>query len=87
MEVIKRKGKSERYQESKVYASCYAAAINCHYGDKKAESIASKTSKQITKWIKKQKAPITSSDIKKKVIETLKDKDVVLMYKHHLDLS
>ncbi|MBX4196799.1 hypothetical protein KW805_04390 [Candidatus Pacearchaeota archaeon] len=86
MEIIKRQGKEEKYDERKIYASCYAAALNCHYPEKKSESIAAKTSKKITQWVKKQRGIISSSEIRQQVIKALNDKDVALMYEHHLDL-
>ena len=38
--IVKRHGTKEGYDDRKVYASVYSAALNCHYGEKKAETIA-----------------------------------------------
>ncbi len=84
--VVKRRGFNEHYDEKKVYASCYAAALNCHYSEKKAEEIASKVTRKVTSWIK-GKSFVTSDEIRDQIINNLEDKDVALMYKHHLDLS
>ncbi|MCH7567998.1 MAG: hypothetical protein IIA87_01120 [Nanoarchaeota archaeon] len=84
--VVKRKGIEEPYDEKKVYASCYAAALNCHYSEKKSEKIAYDVMKKINAWIKKKKS-VGSKEIRDKVISNLKDRDVALMYEHHLDLS
>ena len=84
--VVKREGRKEAYDERKVYASVYSAALNCHYGEYKSENIAKGVLKKINAWIKKRKS-VNSSEIRDKVIETLHDGDVILMYKHHLDLS
>ena len=84
--VVKRRGHQEHYDERKVYASCYAAALNCHYDEKKSEKIAKGIAKKITSWIK-NKPVVTSDEIRDKIIDSLKDEDVKLMYKHHLDLS
>ena len=84
--VVKRKGHQEAYDSRKVYASCYAAALNCHYSESKSEKIAAGVAKKITKWIA-GKGCVDSSKIKEQVIKVLKDKDVALMYRSHLDLS
>lgn len=84
--IVKRKGEKEHYDERKVYASCYAAALNCEYREKKAERLASEIAKKVTSWIKKKKI-VHSSEIREKVILLIKEKDVVLMYKSHLDIS
>ncbi len=83
--VVKRKGHTQPYDEKKVYASCYAAALNCHYSEEAAEKIADKTTKKINAWMKKKKS-ISSHDIRTKIEESIDDNDVVLMYRHHLDL-
>jgi transcriptional regulator NrdR family protein len=84
--VVKRKGHEETYDVKKVYASVYAAALSCHYGEVKSEKIAKLISKKIDTWVK-TKSSITSDEIRNLVLKHLKDKDVALMYKHHLDLS
>ena len=84
--IIKRRGNQEKYDERKVYASIYAAALNCHYSEQKSEKIAKDITKKINSWIKTRKE-ITSEEIRDQIIKNLKDRDVKLMYKHHLDLS
>ncbi|MBI2449543.1 hypothetical protein HYV49_04575 [Candidatus Pacearchaeota archaeon] len=84
--VVKRKGLREIYDEKKVYASVYSAALNCHYSEQKAEGIADKAKKSINSWIK-NKSFVSSDEIRYKIIKVLKDKHVALMYKHHLDLG
>jgi transcriptional regulator NrdR family protein len=87
--VIKRKGYGEEYDEKKVYASCYAAALNCNYSERRAEELASKVTKAVTKWVTgqtKKKKPVTSEDIRDKITFYLDDNEVSFMYKHHLDL-
>lgn len=90
--VVKRKGHTEHYDEKKVYASVYSAALSCHYSETKSEKIADKITSKINSWIKsevKKKKCVLSYAIRDKVYENLNkiDKDVALMYKHHLDLS
>ena len=85
--VVKRKGHQEFYDRKKVYASVYAAALNCGYGERKSERIALRVMKEINVWVKTKKV-IESQGIRKKVVESLVkiDKDVALMYKSHLDV-
>ncbi len=84
---IKRKSNIEEYDEKKVYASVYAAALNSHYSEEKSEKLADVVSKRVTKWTKSH-SHIDSKDIREQIIINLKklDKDVAVMYKHHLDL-
>ena len=82
--IIKRKGHFEKYDQKKVYASVYSAALNCHLLEKESEKIALDMSKKVTKLASKK--PLDSKEIKQFVIENLEDKQIALMYKHHLDL-
>ena len=89
--LIKRKRHFEAYDERKVYASCYAAALNCHYSEQEAEKIAKKAAVSVTKKIKaclkkNKKKVFTSRDIRNYVIKNFSDPEVTFMYIHHLDL-
>ena len=84
--LVKRKGHNEEYDERKVYASCYAAALNAHYNEKEAEEFAKVVTTKVNKWIK-TKAQISSDDIRHQIIIAMHDPEVALLYKHHLDLS
>ncbi len=84
--VVKRGGGKEKYDEKKVYASVYASALNCEYGEQESEKIAKTIMKKISAWAKKHSV-IDSNDIREQVLKNLKDRAVKLMYKHHLDLS
>src|SRR3989338_2395099 len=86
--IVKRKGRFERFDERKLYASIYAAALNCHYKEREAEKLAVAVSSLVKKSVfrKKGKKAVSSDDIRKHVLKHLKDKDVALMYRHHLDL-
>ena len=84
--VVKRGGHNEIYDEKKVYASCYASALNCHYAEQVAERIARDAVKKVNDWAKTRNI-ISSEEIRQHIIECLDDEDVVLMYRHHLDLS
>ncbi len=88
--VVKRKGHLEEYDEKKVYASVYAAAIICEYGEKKAEKIPIGGTKKVNIWFNKEakkKKCVNSSEIRDFIISNLKDEDTKVIYKHHLDLS
>jgi len=85
--IIKRRGYEEPYDEKKVYASVYSAALNCEYTEKKSEEIALIVMKKCNDWIRKQPKIIGSEKIREFVLNEIKDKDVKLMYEHHLDLS
>ena len=83
--IIKRKGHTEHFDERKLYASVYSAALNCHYSDRDSEAIAKNLTAKIKKIIK-GKTKLTSDELKHITIKNLEDKHVALMYKHHLDL-
>ncbi|MEK6967379.1 MAG: ATP cone domain-containing protein [Nanoarchaeota archaeon] len=84
--VIKRKGSEEEYEEKKIYASCYAAALDAHYSEKEAEKLALEVTDKINAWIKSKKQ-VTSSEIRHQMIITIPDSAVALLYKHHLDAN
>ena len=86
--IIKRRGHREEYDNKKVYASAYAAVLNCHETEMKAEDVAKKVVKEVDKWIAKQQF-VESSDIKKQLTVELSKfhEDYALMYRTHLDLS
>ena len=86
--VVKRRGHKEKFNKLKVYASVYSASLNCHHSEIDSEKIASHIANKIAKWVVHKKL-VKSSDIRNEVIKHLKgkDKDIALMYKHHLDLS
>lgn len=87
--IIKRKGYKEGYDEKKVYASCYGAAINCNYSERRAEKLALTVTKAMNKWVSarfSKKKQISSEDIRDQILYHLEDNEVAFMYKHHLDL-
>lgn len=86
--IVKRKGHKEEYDEKKVYASSYAAAMNVHLGEKRSESIAEEVMKDLNKWIE-GKEEVESKEIFQEVDHVLEkhDKDAAFMYRTHLDVS
>lgn len=88
LQIVKRKGHSELYDERKVYGSCYFSCRNAHLSEQESEEICGKVSASITKWVKKQKA-VSSNEIFKKLIEELKkhNGDAAFLYETHRDIS
>ena len=86
--IVKRKGQSEEFDEKKVYASVYSAAMANGLGEKQSEKLANKITKLIKKWVDKKKS-IDSKDIFKQVVSLLKkeDKDAAFLYETHRDIS
>ena len=86
--IIKRRGHLEKFDERKVYASCYAACLNTSLTKYEAENIAEKATKKIKTWIKNKKQ-VTSDDIFKEVIKIMNklDKDSAFMYETHRDVN
>ena len=44
--IVKRHGRKEKYDGEKVYASVYAAALNAHYKERRAEQLAARVMKK-----------------------------------------
>ena len=88
LQIVKRKGHTEIYDERKVYGSCYFACRNAHLSEKEAEEICRKVSEVMTKWVKKQKV-VSSNDIFKTLIQELKkhNEDAAFLYETHRDIS
>ena len=88
LQIVKRKGHSELYDEKKVYGSCYFACRNAHLSEKESEQICDIVCKSITKWVKTKKI-VSSNDIFKKLIEELKkhNEDAAFLYETHRDIS
>ncbi|MBI4168150.1 MAG: hypothetical protein HY515_04285 [Candidatus Aenigmarchaeota archaeon] len=88
MEVVKRKGHTEKFDERKVYASCYAACMTCGLHENGCEIISSKVAGEVKKWVRKKKR-VTSREIFRKVISLLRKahKPAAFMYETHMDVS
>lgn len=83
--VVKRRGRSVEYEDKKIYASVYAAALNCHYAEQDAETTAELIRRHINVWIS-DKEIVTSDQIRDEILRALADDDIALMYKSHLDV-
>ena len=86
--IVKRAGHAEKFDERKVYATCYAACMNAHASKEEAEKICRKVAAGITSWIKKKKV-VTSEMIFREVIRLMKkeQKDATFMYETHRDIA
>lgn len=88
LQIVKRKGHTELYDERKVYGSCFFACRNSHLSEQESEEICSKVAGQVTKWIKKKKL-VSSEDIFRALINELNkhNKDAAFLYETHRDIS
>jgi transcriptional regulator NrdR family protein len=88
--LVKRHGHKEGYDDRKVYASVYWAAMGTgiHAKEEHAEAIAQDAVKAVNKWIEKRDA-VNSQDIFNFVSEYLKkhDKHTQYMYSTLRDIS
>jgi transcriptional regulator NrdR family protein len=82
--IVKRAGTAELYDERKLYASIYAAALSVREHPGTAELIAQEVVREVEKWLEK-KHEVTSNDIRRVAAENLKkiNPDAGYMYKHH----
>ena len=88
MLVVKRRGHREKFDEKKVYASCYFACRAIEMSEIASEKIANKVIKEMKKKLKGKKE-IDSQEIFEIVGNELEkiDEDAAFMYKTHKDIS
>ena len=88
LQIVKRKGRTELYDERKVCGSCFFACRNAHLSEKEAEEICSKVCSAVTKWVKAKKI-VSSNEIFKILIQELKkhNEDAAFLYETHRDIS
>ena len=88
LQIVKRKGHTELYDERKVYGSCFFSCRNAHLSQQESEQICNKVAAQITKWIKKKKL-VSSDDIFRALIHELNkhNEDAAFLYETHRDIS
>lgn len=86
--IIKRKGRQELFDERKVYASCFAAALNGHLSKEDAERLAEDVTNEIKSWIS-LKPEVSSEELFSKTIEFLnkKNPEIGFLYEAHRDIS
>ncbi|MBI2558548.1 hypothetical protein HYW20_04450 [Candidatus Woesearchaeota archaeon] len=88
LQIVKRKGHTELYDQRKVYGSCYFACRNAHLSEKESEKICDKVSASVTKIIIKKKM-VSSADIFRLLTQELKkhNGDAAFLYETHRDIS
>jgi len=88
LQIVKRRGHTELYDERKVYGSCFFACRNAHLSEQESEQICNKVAAEITKWIKKKKL-VSSDAIFRILIHELKkhNEDAAFLYETHRDVS
>ena len=88
MQIVKRKGHTELYDERKVYGSCFFACRNAHLSEKGSEEICNKIRAAVTKAVNKKKV-VSSSEIFRFLIKELKkyNEDAAFLYETHRDVS
>ncbi|MBI2102080.1 hypothetical protein HYT53_05720 [Candidatus Woesearchaeota archaeon] len=88
LQIVKRKGHTELYDERKVYGSCFFACRNAHLSVQESEGICNKVTASVTKWVKTHKI-VSSSDIFRALIQELKkhNEDAAFLYETHRDIS
>ncbi len=86
--IVKRRGHKEKFDERKVYASCYAACLSAHLTHPQAEKICKRVTTDIKQWIAKKKA-VTSHEIFLETANLIKkhNKNAAFMYATHRDIS
>lgn len=88
LQIVKRKGHTELYDERKIYGSCFFACRNAHLSEQEAEGICNKVTAAVTKWVKRQKV-VSSNNIFRALIHELKkhSEDAAFLYETHRDIS
>ncbi|MBI4894473.1 MAG: hypothetical protein HY833_01925 [Candidatus Aenigmarchaeota archaeon] len=86
--IVKRKGRKERFDERKIYLSCFASCRVVGIPDKQNEKICGSVVKSVRAWVK-NKREVRSKDIMKFVVSSLRkhDKDAAFMYETHKDIG
>jgi transcriptional regulator NrdR family protein len=82
--IVKRSGRTEAFDERKVYASVYAACLGVREPAPAAELIADRVCADIQGWIK-PKSEVSSDDIRIHATKYLKqlNNHAALLYAHH----
>ena len=86
--IVKRAGHTEKFDEKKVYATCFAACMNAHVGKEEAEKICRKVAAGIKRWITGKKV-VTSEMIFREATLLMKKehKNAAFMYETHRDIA
>lgn len=82
--IVKRSGRSEEYDERKLYASVYAACLSVRESTATAELIAAEVCKHVRNWLT-PKSEVSSRDIRSTAAKHLQtiNQHAALIYTHH----
>ena len=82
--IVKRAGHAEPYDERKLYASIYAAALSVREPAAVAELVAQEVEKQVSGWLE-AKHEVTGNDIRRVAAQHLQvlNPDAAYQYLHH----
>jgi transcriptional regulator NrdR family protein len=85
--IIKRRGKTEQFDEKKVYASVYAACMDCALGESKSEAIAQEITSLVKAYLKEKK-DVNTSEIFGFVLQKLAhiNEPAAFMYETHREI-
>ena len=88
MEVVKRKGHREKFDERKLYASVYAACISVRSSDEQAENLASIVAHEIKQHYDGQEE-VSSVSLRRAAAEILHrfHPEAAYIYETHKDIS
>jgi len=85
--IVKRRGKKEKFDEKKVYASIYASCMDCDLAPQEAERISETITKEVEKFIRGRKK-VNTTEIFGFVIQRLakEHEAVAFMYQTHREV-
>lgn len=85
--IVKRRGKKEKFDEKKLYASVYSACVECDLSAQESERIAQRTTDEVKKFIKGKKE-VNSTQLFGLVIQELakEHEAVAFMYETHREV-
>ncbi len=88
MEIIKRNGKIEEYNEKKVFSAVFEACLNTHLSRNKSYEIAREVTKEANKKVKKMDY-ISSNNLFIYIVNIMKrfDEDAAFMFATHRDIN
>lgn len=88
LHIVKRRGHLERFDERKVYASCYAACVVSGLPKLKAERICKRVTSEVKHWIHNKHSVSSDQILIKTAMEMRKlDRDAAFLYSTHRDIS
>lgn len=86
--IFKRRGKTEKFDEKKLYASVYSACIDCDLSASEAERISETMLKETKKFLRGRKK-VNSTEIFGFVVQKLarEHEAVAFMYETHREVA